>query len=205
MSLPPKRREENILTPSMVRTIFTTGAFFVVVILGLLWGMKGSPDSPGWFAGQGDWSVGIGGSRVSVPAKDLKPDPESNRWRVSENYPDERLAGREVEVSFTVLQVSLFFSIYVFFQVWNQINSRSLVPEVSGFHRILENRTFLTVAATVAVGQLLIVTFGGPIFEVEPLSPLQWLAVITFTASVLVFAEASRRIRLALARTEGTA
>ena len=32
------------------------------------------------------------------------------------------------EIDFTVLQVSLFFSIYVFFQVWNQINCRSLTP-----------------------------------------------------------------------------
>jgi Ca2+-transporting ATPase len=205
MNLPPKKREENILTPSMVRTIFTTGTFFVVVILGLLWGMKGSPDGPGWFAGQGDWSVEIGGSRVALPADDLTPPSGTSRWRVRADYPDERLAGREVEVAFTVLQVSLFFSIYVFFQVWNQINSRSLVPEVSGFHRILENRTFLTVAATVAIGQILIVTFGGPVFKVEPLGPLEWIAVIAFTASVLVFAEVSRRIRLALAKPVGIA
>jgi Ca2+-transporting ATPase len=205
MNLPPKKRDENILTPSMVRTIFSTGTFFVVVILGLLWGMKGSPDGPGWFAGRGDWSVEIGGSRVALPAEDLTPPSGTSRWRVRADYPDERLAGREVEVAFTVFQVSLFFSIYVFFQVWNQINSRSLVPEVSGFHRILENRTFLTVAATVAIGQILIVTFGGPVFKVEPLSPLQWIAVIAFTASVLVFAEVSRRIRLALAKPMGIA
>jgi Ca2+-transporting ATPase len=197
MSLPPKRREENILTPGMVRTIVTTGAFFVVVILGLLWLMKGDPTSPGWFAGKGDWSAELGGSRVSLPADELVRDGERNHWRVHSNYHDERLAGREVELSFTVFQVSLFFSIYVFFQVWNQINSRSLVPEVSGFHRILENRTFLIVAATVAVGQILIVTFGGPVFKVEPMGVLQWVGVITFTASVLVFAEVARRIRLA--------
>jgi Ca2+-transporting ATPase len=206
MRMPPKRRDENILTPSMVWTIFTTGAFFVVVILALLWGMKGDPEHPGWFAGNGAWSVEAGGSREAMPREALeKVDPQGNRWKVRSDYPDTRLADREVEVSFTVLQVSLFFSIYVFFQVWNQINSRSLVPEVSGFHRILENRTFLTVAATVAVGQILIVTFGGPIFKVEPLNPLQWLAVIAFTSSVLVFAEVARRIRLAAAKSRGVA
>ena len=35
----------------------------------------------------------------------------------------------------TVRQVSIFFTVYVFFQVWNQINCRSLTPEVSGFQR----------------------------------------------------------------------
>ena len=33
----------------------------------------------------------------------------------------------------TIRQVSIFFTVYVFFQVWNQINCRSLTPEMSGF------------------------------------------------------------------------
>jgi Ca2+-transporting ATPase len=86
----------------------------------------------------------------------------------------------------------------VFFQVWNQINARSLTPEMSGFHHILRNPTFLTIAAIVAVGQIAIVTFGRTVFKVEPLSVLDWLGVITFTSSVLVFAEVARRIRLGL-------
>src|SRR6185436_14392415 len=40
MKLPPKRRDENILTRSMVLTIFSTAAFFVVVMIGLLIAMK---------------------------------------------------------------------------------------------------------------------------------------------------------------------
>ena len=47
MTLPPKRRDENILTPAMLGTIFTTAAFFVVVMLALLLGMEHG----GWFAG----------------------------------------------------------------------------------------------------------------------------------------------------------
>ncbi len=45
MKMPPKRRTENILTPAMKRTIATTGAFFAVVMLGLLLLMKGSPEA----------------------------------------------------------------------------------------------------------------------------------------------------------------
>src|SRR5262249_17001862 len=37
---PPKRKDENILTPAMVRTILTTAAFFVVVMMTLLVGME---------------------------------------------------------------------------------------------------------------------------------------------------------------------
>src|SRR4051812_44866150 len=47
MRLPPKRKDENILTPAMVRTIFGTAAFFVVVMVALLLGMEYG----GWFAG----------------------------------------------------------------------------------------------------------------------------------------------------------
>jgi P-type Ca2+ transporter type 2C len=98
--------------------------------------------------------------------------------------------------TFTVYQGTLFFTVYVFFQVWNQINCRSLVPEVSGFARLFSNGAFLGIAAATALGQVLIVTFGGAVFKVEPLGPLAWLAVLGFTSSVLLFAEISRRVRL---------
>jgi Ca2+-transporting ATPase len=101
---------------------------------------------------------------------------------------------------FTVFQVSLFFSIYVFFQVWNQVNSRSLTPDMSGLHHILQNPTFLTIAGIVAVGQIVIVTFGGPVFKVEPLGIVDWVCIIAFTSTVLIFAEIARRLRLAAAR-----
>ena len=101
---------------------------------------------------------------------------------------------------YTMRQVSLFFSIYVFFQVWNQINARSLTPERSGFYRITKNPLFLAIAAAVALGQIAIVTFGGRIFKVEPLGVGDWLAIIAFTSSVLLFAEISRRLSTRLRR-----
>jgi len=95
--------------------------------------------------------------------------------------------------------VGLFFTIYVFFQVWNQINCRALTPETSGFHNLFSNRVFLLIAGATAVGQVLIITIGGPVFKVEPLSVLQWLLVIAGTSSVLIFAEVARLIRRAKA------
>ncbi len=53
MKLPPKRRDENIVTPTMLRTIAVTAGFFIVVMLTLLLVMKGSPERPGLFAGSG--------------------------------------------------------------------------------------------------------------------------------------------------------
>jgi P-type Ca2+ transporter type 2C len=162
MNLPPKRKDENIITPAMVRTIFATAAFFVVTMMTLLYGMQ----HLGWFAaGSGD-------------------NPED--WDFA---------------PLNIRQVSIFFTVYVFFQVWNQINCRSLTPEASGLSGIQNNPTFLTIAGTVAVVQALIISVPGlgRIFKVEPLSLLDWLAILAGTASVLLFAEIVRRIRLAMA------
>jgi Ca2+-transporting ATPase len=156
MQLPPKRRDENILTPAMLGNIFTTAAFLVVVMMALLLMMK-----VGFLAEPGAW------------------------W-----------SPRQAE--FTVRQVSIFFTVYIFFQVWNEINCRSLVPEVSGFQGLFQNPVFLAIVGTIVLVQVVIVTLGGSIFQVEPLGLIEWLGIAAFTASVLGFAEAARRVRLAL-------
>jgi P-type Ca2+ transporter type 2C len=159
LSQPPKRKDENILTRPMVQTIFTTAAFFIVVMMTLLLGMEN-----GW------WLT----------------DPQGERSRTF--------------LELTYWQVAVFFSIYVFFQVWNQINCRSLVPQVSGFHGLFRNPVFLTIISLIVLGQLLIVTFGYDVFEVRPVGPLTWLVIAACTASVLIYAEIARRIRLAAAK-----
>ena len=103
----------------------------------------------------------------------------------------------ELRTKESVPAMTLFtITVYVLFQVWNEINCRSLVPEVSGFHGVHRNPVFLSIVGAIVVGQAFIVTFGGAIFKVEPLSVLDWLLIIIGTASVLGFAEGIRRIRL---------
>lgn len=166
MNLPPKKKDESIVTPTMVTTILTTGAFLVVVMMTLLFGMY----LGGWFK-QG---------ALSTPFR---------------------------EYGLTIHQVSLFFSVYVFFQVWNQINCRALTPESTGFHGLFQNRVFLAILGTVIVVQIVItsVPFIGAVFFkepanrvdlVEPLAPMTWLLIIVSTASILIFAEIMRQIRL---------
>src|SRR5262249_25389731 len=204
MQMPPKKRDESIVTRSMVSTIFTTAAFFVVVMLALLVVMKGDPRSPGWLGNsEGPWSAEVSGTRQAVGGADLAYGTVSTErwvdgWHIAWEPRDRalrELAGREGEVRFTVLQVSIFFSVYVFLQVWNQVNCRSLTPEVSGLGRLWVNPAFLAIASITAIGQIIIVTVGGPIFKVQPLSLPYWLAIIGGTASVLVFGEIARHLR----------
>src|SRR5262249_23831800 len=102
----------------------------------------------------------------------------------------------------TMHQVTIFFTVYVFFQIWNQINCRSLDPSESGLHRLFENPQFLLIASLTLVGQVLIVTFGGRGFNVDPLGVVDWLVIAAATSSVLLFAEVARRVRLALRKSE---
>jgi Ca2+-transporting ATPase len=99
----------------------------------------------------------------------------------------------------TVRQVSLFFTVYVLFQVWNAFNCRSLTPDVSGIRGVWRNGAFLGIMAAIVVGQLLIIMLGGRIFAVEPLGALDLLAIGAATSAVLVFAELARPIRRWLA------
>ena len=52
--------------------------------------------------------------------------------------------------------------------------------------------------AIIVLAQAVIITFGGGIFNVEPLSVTDWLWITCASASVLVFAELSRWLRLLL-------
>jgi hypothetical protein len=150
-----------------------------------------------------DWSFESAGTRAAVPVEALK-HVQGTQYEVKASKDsavvreDSTLRNLEKvrgEVVFTVFQVALFFSIYVFFQVWNQINCRSLTPDTSGFSRLFSNGAFLTIAGITAIGQVLIVTIGGAVFKVEPLDGWTWLGVVAGTASVLVFAEAARLVR----------
>jgi Ca2+-transporting ATPase len=95
----------------------------------------------------------------------------------------------------TMYQASIFFTVYVIFQVWNAINCRSLTPDQSGLKGVLSNPTFLMIMFLIIVGQFLIVTFGGSIFQTQPLGVIEWALIFGSTASVLVFGEIVRLIR----------
>ena len=144
----------------------------------------------------GSHAIQSANATIYVPASALSRGPDGT-WRQALPSGD----SRPVQVEFTVYQATLFFNVYVFFQVWNQINCRSLTPLASGFQGLFQNVTFLTIVGTVIVVQIALMSIAplADIFKVAPLSPIDWLVIIASTASVLVFAEVWRRVRLASA------
>jgi Ca2+-transporting ATPase len=91
---------------------------------------------------------------------------------------------------------SVIFTTYVFFQVFNLFNARSLHITRSPFAGFKPGSSFLNVMILIVVVQVLLTTFGGEIFSTEPLSLVMWLKIILLTSTALIFGEIVRRVRL---------
>ncbi|KAI9244834.1 PMCA-type calcium-translocating P-type ATPase [Phascolomyces articulosus] len=77
---------------------------------------------------------------------------------------------------------TIVFNIFVFLQVFNEINCRRIDGSINVFKDIFDNWIFVTIQIVVVVGQVLIVTFGGIAFKTTPLTPMQWLVTVAIGA-----------------------
>ena len=88
--------------------------------------------------------------------------------------------------------LSWFFSFFVMLQFWNMFNAKAFMEGRSAFARLGESKSFLFVALLILVGQYLIVTFGGEMFSVVPLSLKDWATIIGPPSIVLWVGELFR-------------
>ena len=88
-------------------------------------------------------------------------------------------------------ELSLFFTIFVFLQFWNMFNARAFATGRSAFH-FKGAGGFALIALAILMGQILIVTVGGPFFSVTPLKITDWLIIIAGTSPVLWIGELIR-------------
>lgn len=87
---------------------------------------------------------------------------------------------------------SEFFTFFVMLQFWNMFNAKAYMTGCSAFKGLLSDYTFLAVCALIVVGQILIVSFGGTMFNVVPLSLESWLQITVATSVVLWVGEIVR-------------
>lgn len=87
---------------------------------------------------------------------------------------------------------SEFFTFFVMLQFWNMFNAKAYMTGRSAFSGLFSNSTFLAVCALIVIGQFLIVTFGGVMFNVVPLSLESWLHITVVTSIVLWIGEIAR-------------
>jgi Ca2+-transporting ATPase len=83
-------------------------------------------------------------------------------------------------------ELSIFFSVFVMLQFWNLFNARSLGSARSAFSGLMNNKTFLLIAAAIFAGQTLVVQFGGKVFRTVPLTVSDW-ALITLATSIVLW------------------
>lgn len=94
----------------------------------------------------------------------------------------------------SVHDLTIFFTIFVMLQVWNMFNAKAYASGHSALNGLLKSPAFLSVIGLIIVGQILIVSFGGDVFRVEPLGVLEWSSIIAGTSVVLWIGEVVRLI-----------
>ena len=92
-------------------------------------------------------------------------------------------------------ELTIFFTIFVFMQFWNIFNAKAFMSGYSAFKGLFTKGVasgFVLTLLIIFVGQILIVTFGGEMFEVVPLSVADWIRIVAATSIILWTGELSR-------------
>lgn len=92
----------------------------------------------------------------------------------------------------TIKELTLFFTFFVFLQIWNLLNVRALGTGRSAFHKLSTCKPLLGVMAIVFTGQFLIVQFGGKVFRTVPLNVYEWVTLLAVSSLVLWIGEIVR-------------
>ena len=94
----------------------------------------------------------------------------------------------------TIRQLTVFFTTFVFLQLWNLFNAKGFEAGCAALHDIGRCRTFLAVIVLIAIGQWIIVEFGGEVFRTVPLTWQEWAWIIGLTSLIAWGGEAVRAI-----------
>ena len=160
----PRPRNAFIINKEMRRRIFGVGLFFVAVLFGFIQYFKHC--------------------HIDSLADFSLRDYFANYF----NF-------KHVSGYFTPKELSLLFTIFVFLQFWNIFNAKAFHTNESALKGLFGKelrRGFVFTLLIIFLGQLLIVTFGGEMFNVVPISFGEWLRIILFTSLVLWVGEIGR-------------
>lgn len=163
----PRPRNAFIINKEMSRRIFGVGLFFVAVLFGFIQYFKHC--------------------HIDSLADFSFCDYFANYFNFS-----------HVSGNFTPKELSLLFTIFVFMQFWNIFNAKAFHTDESalkGLFRKELRRGFVFTLLIIFLGQVLIVSFGGEMFNVVPLSFGEWLRIILSTSLVLWVGEAGRLVK----------
>lgn len=93
------------------------------------------------------------------------------------------------------LPMTLFFTTFVMMQFWNMFNAKAFEARHSSFTQMKGCEEFLMILGLILVGQVLIVEFGGEVFRCEPLTLMEWIAIIASTSLLAIGGDLVLRYR----------
>lgn len=91
---------------------------------------------------------------------------------------------------------SLFFTIFVMLQFWNMFNAKAFASGSWAWKSIGSSLGFVLIGLLILVGQLVIVSWGGEMFSVEPLHRDDWIQIFLVTSVVFVIGEIYRLLKM---------
>lgn len=183
---PYRLADTALLNGKMWRHILTQACFQLCV---LWWLLAASDGGDGGGAGGVGWCTG--------PDPGLSPfelkyghHHHHHRHQVNEGLKTKGVGGEGAAGgggdNALLLRNTLAFNAFVFCQLFNEFNSRSLGDDwKAAFRGITRNPCFLAVIAFTVLAQFALVTFGGSFTQTVPLSARQWLCTVTLGACSL--------------------
>jgi Ca2+-transporting ATPase len=93
-------------------------------------------------------------------------------------------------------ELSLFFTIFVMLQFWNIFNAKAFMTGRSAFYLLNKCKGFLFIAIVILIGQWLIISIGGEMFNAVALNISDWIIIIGFSSIVLWIGEIMRIFKI---------
>ena len=168
----PRSRNEYIISKPMAHRILGVGLFFVAVLFGFVQYFKHCD--------------------ITSLSQFSFTDYFSNFFNFN-----------HVNAGLSSYELSLFFTIFVFMQFWNIFNAKAFRSKGSAFHSFFSKampKGFVITLLIIAVGQILIVTFGGEMFNVVPLQIGDWLRIVLCSSLILLVGEVERLVKRVMKR-----
>lgn len=166
MNEKPRSQDAHILTKPMIKSIFTIGILFVLAMLGFVQYFK----------------------HVEVHSL-----TDFSLMDYLANFFNFNIVEAH---DYTPYEHSLTFTLFVFLQFWNLFNAKAYHTGTSAFCNPTKSfGGFELALVIILVGQFVIVTFGGEMFNVEPLKWQDWLICIVATSPVLWIGEIVRLLK----------
>lgn len=85
-------------------------------------------------------------------------------------------------IAHSTQHLTIVFNAFVFCQVFNEINARSIGNDPNVFRGLAQNPLFIAILMFTVVAQYFIVEFGGDFVKTAPLTQDQWLKCISLGA-----------------------